>query len=209
MENSPKNSEVKATHVDTTQAMREMGGRDLEDYKKMLGFDERSLEGKTVLDLGSGSYEKLSRDLKKAGIKTNVVALNPDYVLDKYRRIIRNQSHWEKQSIAGVGQALPFKDETFDVILGLESITFYEDALHEAGNARAWSREVARVLKEGGEARLGEILGLGGESKRRAWGEIIEILEQLGLQAEIEPFYINGEVKARHRLLIRKPNSKV
>jgi len=105
--------------------MRKPGGRDLADYKEFLGFDERHLAGKTVLDLGSGSQEKLTKDLKEAGVEANVISLNPDYSLKKYRRVINNQDDWQKKSVAAVAQALPFKDASFDVVLGLESVTMY------------------------------------------------------------------------------------
>lgn len=192
-------------NLDTTQAMRKPGGRDLEDYKEFLGFDEHELEGKKVLDLGSGSLEKLSRDLKEKGIKTSVISLNPDYILSKYRNIITKEKNWQRKSVAGIGQALPFTDDSFDVILGLESITFYEDALHEPEAARAWAKEVARVLKPKGVARLGEILGLSGEAKQKAWQGIIKLLEDLGLETKIEPFKIKEDPKPRYRLIISKP----
>lgn len=203
MDKLPKKSEIRATHMDTTKEMRAIGGRNLEDYKEYLGFDEKELEGKRVLDLGSGSLEKLARDLKQVGINASVIALNPDYILKKYRDIIKNQPHWKRKSVAGVGQALPFQDASFDVILGLESVTLYEDALHEANSAKAWAREIARVLKPGGEARLGEILGLRGEKKQKAWEGIKAILESLGTTATIEPFRTKkGEIK--YRLIVKK-----
>jgi ubiquinone/menaquinone biosynthesis C-methylase UbiE len=186
--------------------MRKPGGRDLADDKEFLGFDERHLAGKTVLDLGSGSQEKLTKDLKEAGVEANVVSLNPDYSLKKYRRIINNQENWQKKSVAAVAQSLPFKDASFDVILGLESITMYEDALEKPESAKSWAMEVARVLKPGGEARLGEILGMKGESKQKAWQELIKLLENLGLEAKIEQFKIREtNPQPRYRLVIKKP----
>lgn len=197
--------EVRPSHLDTTQAMRTLGGRGLNDYEEFLGFDRSNLEGKTVLDLGSGAWEKLTSELKKTGVKAKVVSLNPDYVLGKYRNIIGNQKSWQKESVAGVGQALPFSDESFDVILALESITYYEDALHESASAQIWPKEIARVLKKGGEARLGEILGLAGEKKKEAWDKVITILKSLGLEARMEPFKLKGEPHLRHRLYVYKP----
>ena len=195
--------------LDTTQAMRKPGGRDLTDYKEFLGFNEKELEGKTVLDLGSGSQEKLTRDLREAGIKANVVSLNPDYTIPKYRKIINRQEDCQKKSIASVAQALPFKDSSFDLILGLESITMYEDALEKPLNAEAWSKEIARVLKPGGEARLGEILGMGGLERQKAWQRIIDLLKYLKLEAKIETFKIReNNPKPRYRIIIKKPRSQ-
>jgi len=191
---------------DTTQAMRKPGGRDLADYKEFLGFDERRLAGKTVLDLGSGSKEKLAGELKKAGVEANVISLNPDYSLKKYRRIINDQENWQKKSVAAVAQTLPFKDASFDVILGLESITMYEDALDKPESAKSWAKEIARVLKSGGEARLGEILGMKGEAVQRSWQGLIKFLENLGLETNIETFKIREtNPQPRYRLVIKKP----
>lgn len=191
--------------VDTTEGMRKPGGRDLADYENFLGFNRRECVGKTVLDLGSGSTEKLSRELKKAGAKS-IVSLNPDYSLLKYRQIINNQKDWERKSVAGVGQALPFQNDSFDVILGLQSISMYEDAFEKPESAKEWAQEVARVLKPGGEARLGEILGIRGVPRQKAWEKILHILEDLGLEAKIEPFVIKeANPDTRHRLIIKKP----
>lgn len=192
--------------LDTTQGMRKLGGRDLEDYKEFLGFNKKELAGKTVLDLGSGSQEKLARGLKEAGVEANVISLNPDYTIPRYRKIINNQEDWQRKSVAAVGQSLPFKDKSFDIILGLESITMYEDAFKKPLSAQAWSREVARVLKPGGEARLGEILGMGGVPRQQAWQEIIKLFEDLGLEARIEPFKIKEKHPLpRYRIIIKKP----
>ncbi len=200
-----KKENIAATHTDTTDAMRAPGGRGLEEYEGILGFNRKDLDGKTVLDLGSGQLERLSKELKQQGINANVVSLNPDYALKKYRQIIKRQEDWQRKSVAGVGQALPFNDESFNYIVGLESVTLYEDALHEPVAAKAWAKEVARVLKPGGIARLGDILGLKGENKQKAWENIINILKAEGVNAEIEPFFYQGNLQPKHRLVISKP----
>jgi ubiquinone/menaquinone biosynthesis C-methylase UbiE len=190
---------------DTTQAMRKPGGRDLADYKGFLGFSETELEGKTVLDLGSGSKEKLSRQLKEAGVVANVVSLNPDYTIPKYRRIINSQEDWQKKSVAAVGQNLPFKDSSFDTVLSLEAITMYEDAFEKPDSAKKWATEIARVLKPGGEARLGEILGFKNERKQQAWQKLIRFFADLGVEARIEQFKIREtNPSPRFRLVLKK-----
>ncbi len=204
-EKSPKNKILNTWVMDTTQAMRKGGGRDLADYKEFLDFNEKELDGKTVLDLGSGSLEKLTRNLREKGIEADVVSLNPDYTIPKYRRIINNQEDWQRKSVAGLAQSLPFEKESFDFILGVESVTMYEDAFKKPLSAEAWSKEIARVLKPGGEARLGEILGMGGEERQKAWQKIIEILQGLGLEARIETFKIREKNPIpRYRIIIKK-----
>ncbi len=190
---------------DTTQAMRKPGGRDLADYKEFLGFTENELAGKTILDLGSGSKEKLSRQLKEAGVVANVVSLNPDYTIPKYRRIINNEEDWQKKSVAALAQSLPFKDGSFDSVLSLEAITMYEDAFEKPDSAKKWAAEIARVLKPGGEARLGEILGFKGELKQQAWQELVRLFADLGVEARIEQFKIREtNPMPRFRLVLKK-----
>ncbi len=205
----PENEAPQTWVGDTTSAMRKRGGRDLEDYKEFLGFSEQELENKSVLDLGSGSREKLTTDLKKAGIVANVISINPDYTLQKYRTIINNQKDWQHKSVAGLAQNLPFADGSFDFILGVESITMYADPLHEPKIAKAWAKEIIRVLKPGGQARLGEILGFGGQANKEAWQEIIKLFEDSNLEAKIEPFKLraSGDM-LRYRLIVNKPINK-
>lgn len=193
---------------DTTQAMRKPGGRDLADYKEFLGFNESELKGLTVLDLGSGSKEKLSQQLKGAGIEADVFSLNPDYGLKsrKYRRIIHNEEGWQRKSVAALAQALPFRDKSFDRIYGLGSVTYYADAYDHPDDAKRWASEIARVLKPDGEARLGDILGFKGRKQQEAYQSLIAFLNSLGLEAWIEEFKVKEkEPKPRYRLVIYKP----
>ncbi|MFA6160195.1 MAG: class I SAM-dependent methyltransferase [Parcubacteria group bacterium] len=134
-------------------------GRTLEDYEEMLGIDRKELENKTILDLGAGPGAKFSKDLKKAGIKAKVVSLSADYSENKYskefrpnifeRLSITKDDDKKELAVAGMGEQLPFKDETFDEILALFSVSVW------SRRDKEWLPEVMRVLKPGGCARIG------------------------------------------------------
>ena len=64
---------------------------------------------------------KLVKEVKAAGIKAVVISLNPDYSDPAIRSRIKNNPSWDKLSIAGVGQALPFADKSFDLVVALTS----------------------------------------------------------------------------------------
>ncbi len=128
-----------------------------EGYEETLGFKAEDLEGKKVLDLGSGPKERLSKDLQNRGITVDLVAINPDLgIWSTARRDLIIEPYWEKKSIAAVGQALPFKTGTFDEVLALYSVSWYtspEDDENEEA-AKLWAKEIVRVLKKGGKARI-------------------------------------------------------
>ncbi len=201
--------------LSTLEAPR--GGRSLKDYEQDLGFKKEDLNTKEVLDLGSGESERLARELKSNGITANVVSLNPDYVVEsyeRYRKAYENFPGREKgKSVAAIGQNLPFKDESFDAIFALWSISEYlqkEDELEKA------FREVYRVLKPGGTARIspfsfrqtspegwpeGTIYYLKGnpESYESKWSKTLP-------GAELKLEFVKVEEGAfRVRLVIKKP----
>ena len=171
-------------------------GRGLASYESDLGFKRAELEGKRVLDLGSGPAERFSKEVKAAGIKAVVISLNPDYSDPAIRSRIKNNPSWDKLSIAGVGQALPFADKSFDLVLGDRSLSLYSDPTMFSDPAKGneilllWGQEVARVLTEGGVARFTPIVANG------LYEPLIIKLKSLGLDAYIE----HGEV-----LVIKKP----
>jgi SAM-dependent methyltransferase len=190
----------------TTDSMAKPGGRDLSDYVQFLSFNPKELEGKVVLDLGSGALEKFSRNLRERGIEAEVYSLNPDYFFQKYRSVIKNQEDWSGNSVAGLAQALPFKNEKFDRIYGLMSVTYYEDPIEKMKSAQAWVSEVARILKPGGEARFAEILGYKNEKTKEAYKQLIDYIKNIGSEAYIEQFRIDEKnPRDKFRLIIKKP----
>lgn len=141
------------------------GGRGLAVYEAQLMFDKSDLEGKTVLDLGAGPELKFAKDLAESGIKAEVVSLSPDFSDSKYTERARN-SLPGGELLAGVGQALPFRDEFFDRIFA-----FHVDEHISREVFFGFISEMARVLKKDGVAKLGPTLNIPGE-----WDPYLAIL---------------------------------
>lgn len=164
--------------------------RDLENYEGYLGFKREDLKGKVVLDLGSGETELFSRDLKRAEIDADVIALNPDYSIKRFRKTVEKIPDWQRKSVAAIGQELPFNDGVFDRIFGLYSVTVFSDPHPQFGNpeaAKRWLAEIMRVLKPGGEARLAPISAFNEKEIREGkYGDLIEKLKEQGLEVKIE-----------------------
>lgn len=164
--------------------------RDLEDYEGYLGFKRENLNGKTILDLGSGETELFLRELKNSGIDANVISLNPDYSIERFRKTMEKIPNWQKKSVAAIGQELPFKDEIFDQIFALYSITIFSNPNPQFGNpeaARHWMSEIIRVLKPGGEARLAPISAF---KEQEVWEgqykELLNVLKERGFILKVE-----------------------
>lgn len=121
------------------------GGRGLAKYEDLLQFKRRDLRGKRVLDLGAGPEGKFARELAESGINATVVSLSPDLIYPEYRLKVA------KPALAALGQTLPFADETFDRIFSLNVIPH----LLSKDSYLVFIREVARILKKNGIARIG------------------------------------------------------
>lgn len=134
--------------------------RDISDYIRLLGINIEDLKGKSVLDIGA-SYGKFQKECKeKHGI--DVIALDPSYVhngeLKKYLEFTENR----KNKIAGINESLPFIQNSFDVVLCNFSSFFYicdnyPNIKHRLKMAEQMFKEIFRVLKSRGEARIGGI----------------------------------------------------
>lgn len=168
----------------------------------------RKMEGKTVVDLGSGLTERFSRELKNGGVNANVIALNPDYSQRKFREIVQQQEDWQKKSVAALGQALPFRDKSIDYILGYNSLTIYARPDERPESAKKWALEIARVLKSGGEARLAPITQK--EADDGLYKDMISLLTSMGLTAELRLVTNSREPRDKWRMymIIRKPESE-
>lgn len=139
-------------------------------YEEVLGIPVQWLNFKRVLDIGSGEgvFVQVCSEL---GI--DIVGIGPiygsifgkghnDFVDDEHLRwIARSLSRQDRPVgvIAAVNEALPFKDETFDYVLGSRSSiekasVNYPDPEQRELAVRKMLEEIVRVLKPGGEARV-------------------------------------------------------
>lgn len=112
-----------------------------EEFNAVLGFVPKGT--RIVLDIGAGRG-MASYGFAKRGMK--VVALEPDPSNDVGAGAIRAIATKHKLPITiveTVGEALPFENNTFDLI-------YVRQVLHHANDLPAFCREVNRVLKPGG-----------------------------------------------------------
>lgn len=105
--------------------------RALDDYANFLDVPHSTAAlserlGGLVLDVGSG-FEYFGRALS-AQTSTRIVSLNPKLLEEPFRTNLADQ--WAedpaanaaaRMSVAGLVQALPFKDNTFDSVVSLFS----------------------------------------------------------------------------------------
>jgi ubiquinone/menaquinone biosynthesis C-methylase UbiE len=85
---------------------------------------------------------------------------------------------WKRKGVAAIAQQLPFTNESFDMILAAYSVINYASSTPKA--VEAWVSEAARVLKPGGEARLGPTYG-GRNTFGKNYEDLIKIAKKHGL----------------------------
>jgi predicted SAM-dependent methyltransferase len=122
---------------------QEKGGfaeRGLDSYLEMFDLDEAELEGKKVLDVGPSL--KFQREAKEKNI--NVVGAEQSFREDL-------QDH--DKFVQGSAQFLPFKDESFDLVLASNSVPLH---LEREDNVSALLSiyEMLRVASKDGQVRI-------------------------------------------------------
>ncbi len=165
--------------------------RNFNEYKEDLGFSPEQLKNKLVLDIGSGQREKFAREARRKGIR--VVSLNPELKEEDIRRyhksglLLDRLRGIKRESVAGIAQQLPFKENTFNVVLSNYGVPFYLYHLPDRKSALEPAfREIIRVLKPGGRAYLYPA------TLKRALGEdfrddpLQSVLKNLGDLAEVK-----------------------
>jgi len=125
--------------------------RGLEMYEGYLGIKREALEGKTILNVGTGEREEFETELAEAGIHSKVYSVNPDLSQPEDRQRLLNNPQWNRNTVASVAQALPFKDKYFDYVLAMFSVSVFLHPGENLEGAKLWASESARVLKRGGE----------------------------------------------------------
>lgn len=181
------------------------GERSLNDYERGLAISRIMLAGLAVLDLGSGEQQLFARQLQRCHPTTNVVSFSPAYKLERH-----SQKSAAEGRVAGIGQRLPFRTESFDVVTALLSITNRDLAPENAPqDARRWAAEITRVLKPGGCTYLAPF------DEDRLWSCLPLIVDwkKQGLDISYEPikpheFWAgpdSGYEDGLYRIAIQKP----
>lgn len=172
---SPPKSELSDFTEGTIQRNLVTNGRTLEQYESFLMFDRKELEDKRVLDLGAGQGANLAKELGLANIDAEVVSLSPDFSFEEIREELF-KSLPESKFVAGVGQALPFADESFDYIFAIG----VDDHIHSPRIFKFFISEMARVLKPGGQAKYGPIYRPGYDPLEKLVFSDQELMKKLG-----------------------------
>ena len=139
--------------------------RGLKHYLAMFDLQVDDLKGRRILDIGAGSAN-FSKDAKKEGI--DVTAIDPLYKYKEGRNLIKDYKYVEENrlekfhrvlsmlsrkkgflpnAVAALGEQLPFRDESFDMVCSIYS------SFHYATTPEIIYRnfeEQLRVLTKGG-----------------------------------------------------------
>ena len=133
--------------------------RDFEEYKRELRFDEGELSEKEILDLGSGPETKFAKDIKEKFPEAHVVSFDFSFKRDardqtygRFSASPKLEANTEK--VSGLFTKLPFKNESFDMIVSSAAMPLY---LNNAQQIKEAFHEVVRVLKKGGKAHIGPV----------------------------------------------------
>lgn len=142
-------------------------GRSAEEYFKDLKISPAFLEGKKILDIGSG-LNRFARDVSEHHL--DLVSIDAFYALTPEQReqvfneltpenfkLLKKdldritQPKKDSQLVGGMAESLPFISEAFDIVLAEYSLPNHAENFTQI---RDFIFEVARVLKPRGEARI-------------------------------------------------------
>lgn len=146
-----------------------------ENFNRYLKNLDLKLEdlNKNVLDIGSGSGD-FARWAKEKGIESRIESIDPR----------------AKEGVKAVAENIPFKNESFDLIVSVAAIPNIYIGEKESGEKVTLSfDEMNRVLRYGGEIRLGNVLiGEKYEPQQKIKESIEEKLtefEEMGFEIEM------------------------
>ena len=153
-------------------------------YAHDLGYvtEENLIEAitnKVVCDVSSG-YGTLYKYLALRGIQTNIVPVNPrvqlenykdgnsllmdfdfpDYPVEEVRRVHRLHN---ESVVAAFAHKLPFANNSFDLVFDNAAVSFYSQEEDECVYEDSLL-EMLRILRPGGEIRIGDWIHYGGGS---------------------------------------------
>ncbi len=128
--------------------------RDLPKYLAWLNLTPEDLKDKRILDVGSG-VGHFAAEAKDFGAE-DVVSLDPGFKLERNRE--KAKKIGAGTAIAARADALPFRDESFDLILNNFSVPMWSESPEEMEKS---FREELRTLQPGGEIRLAPVMVVG------------------------------------------------
>jgi len=105
-------------------------------YTELFGIELEWYRGKRILDVGCGPRASLDW---ASGLAAACVGLDP--LAESYRALGTDDHAMEY--VSGVAEAMPFEDESFDVVGSFNALDHVDDVPRAAA-------EIARVLRPGG-----------------------------------------------------------
>lgn len=190
-------------------------GRFIDQYADELGYSDEGeliadITGKKVLDLGSGTGT-FAKDVADRGINCEVVSVNPRLSKQSFRIIEKRSTNIDfphsretvqkihnKTALAAFAHNLPFPDETFDLLFDNQAVS-RSSRKPETLVFKEAVKEMYRVLKRGGQIRIGDRAGYGWAEKgsRQQIPSFREhVLKDLGLNYSIN--WVTWEDGSKH-----------
>ena len=126
------------------------GGRNIERYEQELDRDFNNLQGKRVLEIGSGSELRFANGLKAKGIEVEVISLSPAFadVAERERAL----AHGAGTILAGEAEHLPLPDTSVDAVISLHVAEHLTEE-----KFLALIRETVRVMRVGASADIAPV----------------------------------------------------
>lgn len=154
---------------------------------------------KKILDVGAGAAQ-FAKWAKERGMAKEIYSLEP-----KRERITE-----QEKSVAARAEAMPFADKSFDLVISNSAVPNVYIGQGDAETVKEKTvnslREMLRVVKLGGEIRLGRVLiGKKYESQRILSKSIEKALESLEAEGDIQiekirtPSYNTYEYDKNHK----------
>lgn len=146
--------------------------RGLESYIRYLRISEEDLEGKKILDLGSGPNSNFAKDVEEQIKETEVVSVDYTFEdeddIENQKQTIEEKDNDDLKQVKALFSKLPFKDNSFDIVVSAFAMPFY---LQDKERIEKAIEEIIRVLENGGKAILGPVrhTELIGRNSDAAW----------------------------------------
>lgn len=133
-------------------------------YVEDLQFTPKDFE-KRILDVGAGSAQ-FAKWAKEHGVSSEIYSL--ELIYERSSEYLKEKS----KSVWGSAEDMPFKNNTFDLVISLDAIPqvfsgeeYKKEELKE--NVKSSFSEMLRVIKPGGEIRIGGMFDKGINEKQR------------------------------------------
>lgn len=170
--------------------MLELKAEALEIYQQYLhdlSLKRKDLLGKRILDIGSGNGS-FTQVIKAKKIRSSIINLDPE---------IDTVIPYRADFVRAIAQKLPFKDNTFDLVLAHASIPFVFRRLDRTWNKQDITQsfdEALRVMRIGGEARISGMTDI--EWEKYMYSRMDTPLVKRGIELDMELHYeIENQLK--------------